>query len=171
MSLRDLKRNLESVYYRPLLRVEEKTDADGFVTGEKIRVFGDVEEIRMNVSPPKSALNQRGYSTEAFGIDIDYDRTLVNFGKCPIEETSMIWIGFYRGIKAYSQTKTYKVGEYVSKDGAIYECNTSIPNPEAFDPSHWEECKPNFIVRRVSKDARHGGGNTIAIKEVPLNVD
>lgn len=169
--MRDQKRNLESVYYRPLLRVEDKTDSDGFVTGENIRVFGDVSEIRMNVSPPKSALNQRGYSTESFGIDIDFDRKLVNFGKCPIEETSMIWIGFHRGIKAYSSTRTYNVGEYVSKDGSIYECSTPVTPPESFNISHWEECKPNYIVKSVAKDARHGGGNTVLIKEVPLNAD
>lgn len=162
--MRDQKINLESVYYRPLLSTEDKIDRDGNITGEKVRIFGDVSEVRMNVSPPKSSINH-----ESFGADTEYDRTLVKFGECRIKETSSLWIGFPRGIKAYSDNRVYKVGEYTSKNGGIYECRTAIKNPEAFNHDHWEECMPNYIVKRVAADKRHGGGTSIFVKEVPIN--
>lgn len=38
---------------------------------------------------------------------------------------------------AYSTTKTYAVGEYVTRSGKLYRCTTAITEPEAWTSGHW----------------------------------
>ena len=39
---------------------------------------------------------------------------------------------------AYSSSKTYDVGIFVTQGGSIYECNTAITTAEAWNSSHWD---------------------------------
>ena len=41
--------------------------------------------------------------------------------------------------EAFSATKTYAVGAYVSKDGKYYKCKTAIETAGAWDGTKWEE--------------------------------
>ena len=47
---------------------------------------------------------------------------------------------------AYDATSTYAVGDIVSYNNAIYECNTAIATPEAFNPSKWDVVDIKDIV-------------------------
>lgn len=46
---------------------------------------------------------------------------------------------FNNKIAAYDATKTYKVGDRVSKDGKIYVCKTEVKTPTAWSESNWYE--------------------------------
>lgn len=40
---------------------------------------------------------------------------------------------------AYSTSKTYAVGEYVTRSGSLYRCTTAITEPEAWTSGHWSK--------------------------------
>lgn len=42
---------------------------------------------------------------------------------------------------AYSASSTYAVGDYCTKDGYLYQCNTAISTAEAWTAAHWTQCK------------------------------
>ena len=42
---------------------------------------------------------------------------------------------------AYDATSTYSVGDLVTHGGRLYECNTAISSPEAWNATHWTEKK------------------------------
>lgn len=42
---------------------------------------------------------------------------------------------------AYSASTTYAVGDYVTKDGYLYRCNTAISTAEAWTAAHWTQVK------------------------------
>lgn len=42
---------------------------------------------------------------------------------------------------AYSASATYAVGDYVTKDNYLYQCNTAISTAEAWTAAHWTQVK------------------------------
>jgi len=83
-----LERNKRSVWYALYKGVTDVVDSSDYKTGEKTKTFGAPVEIKVNVSAA------RGFSeTEGFGINEDYDRTIVTHDmSCPISESTRLWV-------------------------------------------------------------------------------
>lgn len=83
-----LDRNKQSVWYALYTGVTDVTDSDGYKTGEKTKTYATPVEIKVNVSASKGSA-----ITEGFGVNEDYDRTIVTHDMtCPIEETTRLWV-------------------------------------------------------------------------------
>ena len=83
-----LNRNKQSVWYSLYQGVTDVVDSNGYKTGEKTKTFAEPVEIKVNVSASRGSA-----ITEGFGVNGDYDRTIVTHDlSCPIEETTRIWV-------------------------------------------------------------------------------
>lgn len=86
--MRDLDRNKQKIFYSLYIGKEPILDGDGNDSGESRITYSNPEKFRINVSTTKNEA-----STEAFGINADYDRTMVTHDKSfPIDEQSILWI-------------------------------------------------------------------------------
>ncbi|WP_040664361.1 hypothetical protein [Oscillibacter ruminantium] len=47
-------------------------------------------------------------------------------------------MGAARAAEAYSTTKTYAVGDYCTRDGALFKCTVAITAPETWTAGHWK---------------------------------
>lgn len=63
---------------------------------------------------------------------------------------------------AYSDTSTYKVGDYCIYDQAMYKCKEGISEPEEFAPEHWERVsiaeEMDGLTNRVTPIEKGGTG-------------
>lgn len=59
----------------------------------------------------------------------------------------------------YSDTKTYSVGDFCIKDGALYTCSTAIVVPEEWDEEHWISA---VLSQCISERQSYNWGNGIA---------
>lgn len=84
-----LAENRQTVYYSELISVTDEVDEDGYKTGEKQKVYSEPKPFLIYVSPA------RGDATwMPFGISHTYTNVMSTCDKdCPIEETSVLWIG------------------------------------------------------------------------------
>jgi hypothetical protein len=83
-----LTQNKQTIYYA---LYENRTDIikDGLKTGSKEKTYSDPVAFRCNVSPARGVADE-----EQFGINTDYDRTIVTtVMDCPIQEDSILWVG------------------------------------------------------------------------------
>jgi len=80
--------NTQEVFYALYSSSVEIMDGE-YKTGEKQTTYHAPVSMWANVSP------QRGTADyEPFGVDIDYDRTMVlSDMNCPIDEHSVLWLG------------------------------------------------------------------------------
>ncbi|MBR1750439.1 MAG: hypothetical protein IJ740_06070 [Ruminococcus sp.] len=86
--MRDLKRNSTAVYYKNFIRAGDYKDEYGNKTGTPVRVYGEMKSCEMSVSGSKGSAD-----SQAFGIDLDYDRTLSTADmSCEIDEYSILWL-------------------------------------------------------------------------------
>lgn len=85
--MRTLRRNTQIVYYALLTAIENVTDDNGFITGEKRPIYGKPQKIRINVSP-----NKGNDYVAAFGTNTQYDRVMVTHRDLPIDEKTVLWI-------------------------------------------------------------------------------
>lgn len=83
-----LNRNKQGVWYSLYQGVTDVVDSNGYKTGEKTKSYATPVEIKVNVSASKGSA-----ITEGFGVNEDYDRTIVTHDMtCPIEETTRLWV-------------------------------------------------------------------------------
>ena len=74
----------------------------------------------------------------------------------------------------YSSSGTYAIGNFVTHDGKLYECNTDIPTPEAWTPAHWTETTMADETATLQKDVSQlknivsGGLEEIEITNEPI---
>ena len=81
--------NKKKIYFALLSGSTDIVDADGYKTGEKMKVYGLPIVMYANVSPSSGMADMM-----PFGVDLDYDRTMVTGDiNCPIDEQSILWIG------------------------------------------------------------------------------
>lgn len=57
--------------------------------------------------------------------------------------------GVVTGLQEYNPNETHDVGEHVRYNNNIYECNTAITTPEAWNSSHWTLLKPMLKLLSV----------------------
>lgn len=67
----------------------------------------------------------------------------------------------------YSSSSTYDVDDFVRYGNYLYQCNTAITTPEAWDSTHWTAITSNsnlsanaLNIIKAYVDAHSGGGNT-----------
>ena len=86
--MRTLSRNKRSLYYKLYLGEVENTDG-GNLTGESTPAYGDLTELRCNVSASVGS-----DAVSAFGGFTNYSRTVaVADINCPMDEESIVWFG------------------------------------------------------------------------------
>ena len=86
--MRTLGRNKRSLYYKLYLGEVENTDG-GNLTGESTPAYGDLTELRCNVSASVGS-----DAVSAFGGFTNYSRTVAVANiNCPMDEESIVWFG------------------------------------------------------------------------------
>lgn len=80
--------NEQTFYYALYLGKTRNTDSQGYYTGESSINYDTPVECKANISAARGEA-----STEPFGNDVDYDRTIVTCEDLPIDEQSILWIG------------------------------------------------------------------------------
>lgn len=86
--MRNLRRNLFTVYFKLFIKTEEIIDPYGNPTGSFKPVYGELQSARLCVSPSKG-----GTSDDMFGSTLDYDRAMTTADTaCLIDENSILWL-------------------------------------------------------------------------------
>jgi hypothetical protein len=110
--MRSLERNKRTLYYAVYMGEEPLLDDQGFETGESRPTYGDINELRCNVS---SASGED--AVEAFGSFTRYTRAVcVADNNCPLDEDSIVWFGIPT-TEPYNYIVTLKAD---SKNGIMY---------------------------------------------------
>lgn len=87
--MRTLKRNQVKVWYKLLTGEEEIVRINGLRTGEFFKTYSEPTYVMANVAPATG-----NASIEPFGIETNYTHIMLVQGTdCPIDETSILWIG------------------------------------------------------------------------------
>ena len=109
--MRTLNRNKRTLYYKLYLGEVENTDG-GDLTGESTPAYGQLKELRCNVSASVGA-----DAISAFGGFTNYTRTIaVSDVSCPMDEDSIVWFGV-----PLDQPYNYIVTKRAdSKNGILY---------------------------------------------------
>lgn len=86
--MRDLRRNLSTVCFKPYAGQEEILDEYGNATGSFVPKYGALQTAHLCVSP-----NKGSSEAEMFGTLVDYDRTMTTADAgCPIDENTILWL-------------------------------------------------------------------------------
>lgn len=163
-----LVRDRERIYYA-LYRGVTEIQKDGLYTGAREKSYDPVALTMMPVSGARTAYGfvSNVVQMEFFGLDKPYSKTMWTHDMdCPITEETIVWLGLGE-LKAYSTSKSYKVGDMVIHDGKIVQCVTPVEQ-EDYDPEAWEAVPHNYIVTGISKQPNMIG---YAIKEVDFRED
>lgn len=165
--MREMRRDLEPVWYSNYVSQDALEDQNGYFTGERVLTMTVPTLVMGNVSPPGGEVGLASHlRIEAFGYTKDYKRKVKIYRKCDIGNEARVWIGLPKNISAY-RPSCYKVGCLVIKDTGIFRCIAPITTPESWTAAHWESVNHNNIVRRISNAEIHGGGIMIELEEVP----
>lgn len=110
--MRSLNKNKRPIYYALHIKDEPILDEYGNETGESNPLYGDIKELRCNVSATTGE-----EAVQAFGSLTNYTRTIcVSDNNCPIAEQTIIWFGI-----ATSEPHNYIVLRKAdSKNGILY---------------------------------------------------
>ena len=110
--MRSLEKNKRTLYYAVYLREEPLLDEQGFETGESKPIYGDITELRCNISSSSGE-----EAVEAFGSFTNYTRAVcVADNNCPLTEESVVWFGIPI-TEPYNYIVTLKAD---SKNGIMY---------------------------------------------------
>ena len=110
--MRSLERNKRTLYYALYQNDELIIDEQGFETGESKPTYGEITELRCNIS---SASGEE--IVEAFGSFTNYTRAVsVADNNCPLAENSIVWFGIPT-TEPYNYIVTLKAD---SKNGIMY---------------------------------------------------
>ncbi len=110
--MRSLERNKRTIHYAIYLGDAPILDEQGFETGESRPTYGNINELRCNVS---SASGED--AVEAFGNFTRYTRAVcVSDNNCPLDEDSVVWFGIPTS-EPYNYIVTLKAD---SKNGIMY---------------------------------------------------
>ena len=82
--MRALERNKRTLHYAVYVREEPLLDEQGFETGESQPIYGEIMELRCNISPATGE-----EAVEAFGTYANYSRAVcVADNNCPLAENA-----------------------------------------------------------------------------------
>lgn len=86
--MRTLRKNARPIYYAPLISERNAVDEKGHITSEKVRVYGEQSQARVNYS------SERGENVTAlFGETKDYDLVITSTRNgLPIDESAILWV-------------------------------------------------------------------------------
>ena len=86
--MRDLRRNLSTVYFKLYKGKKELLDKNGCATGSFELLYGDLQSARLCVGPSKG-----NSKIDLFGSMEDYDRAMTTANTdCPIDENAILWL-------------------------------------------------------------------------------
>lgn len=86
--MRNLRRNLQPVFFKKYLGEEEILDMWGNSTGSYLPIYGELQSTMICVSP-----NKGSSEVDMFGTLADYDRTMTTADiNCKIDEHSVLWV-------------------------------------------------------------------------------
>ena len=86
--MRNLARNQTMIYYKRLIGKEDVLDDDSNITGDYELIYGELQSLNISVSANKGTTE-----ADAFGTDLDYDRTLSTADmSCDIDENTILWL-------------------------------------------------------------------------------
>ena len=110
--MRSLERNKRTIHYAVYVGEEPLFDDQGFETGESRPTYGDINELRCNISAASGE-----EAVEAFGSFSNYTRAVcVADNNCPLAENYIVWFGIPT-IEPYNYIVTLKAE---SKNGIMY---------------------------------------------------
>lgn len=110
--MRSLERNKRTLHYALYISDEPILDEQGYETGESRPAYGDINELRCNIS---AATGEE--AVEAFGTYSNYSRAVcVAENDCPLAEGAIVWFGV-PVTATYNYIVTRKAD---SKNGIIY---------------------------------------------------
>ena len=110
--MRNLNRNKRQLYYALFIKDEPILDEYGNETSESIPTYGEITELRCNVSAASGE-----EAVEAFGSFTNYTRSVcVSDNNCPIAEQTIVWFGV-APTEPYNYIVTRKAD---SKNGILY---------------------------------------------------
>lgn len=101
MRLKDLRINQVPFWYQQYLDEVEKTDADGNLTGETMKIYSNPIRALARISP-----NTGRAESSPFGADISYDKTISTVVRLPIDEYSRLFIDIEPIINEDGSTET-----------------------------------------------------------------
>lgn len=86
--MKSMRRNQQTVIYKPYTSKTETVDINGNYTGEFTKTYGSAVTIRASVSAAKGEAE-----AELFGASLQYSKTMVvDNVTCPIDEYSQLWV-------------------------------------------------------------------------------
>lgn len=110
--MRSLNRNKRKIYYALYKNDELILDEYGNESGESTPTYGDITELRCNVSAASGE-----DAVQAFGSFTNYSRAVcVSDNNCPIAENTVVWFGIDT-TEPYNYIVTRKAD---SKNGILY---------------------------------------------------
>lgn len=110
--MRSLERNKRTLHYALFINDEPIVDEYGNETGERKPTYGDITELRCNVSAAVGA-----EVVQAFGSFTNYTRVVcVSDDTLPIAEQTIVWFGVPM-TEPYNYVVTRKAD---SKNGTLY---------------------------------------------------
>ena len=110
--MRSLERNKRTLHYALYQNDEPIIDEQGYETGESKPTYGDIVELRCNIS---SASGEE--AVQAFGSFTNYTRAVsVADNNCPLAENAIVWFGI-PPTEPYNYIVTRKAD---SKNGIMY---------------------------------------------------
>jgi hypothetical protein len=110
--MRSLERNKRTLHYAVYLGEEPLLDDQGFETGESVPTYGEIIELRCNISAASGE-----EAVEAFGSFSQYTRAVcVSDNNCPLAENSIVWFGIPTS-EPYNYIVVRKAD---SKNGILY---------------------------------------------------
>ena len=87
--MRSLNKNKQPIHYALYEKDEPILDEYGNETGESNPLYGEIKELRCNVS---AAIGEE--AVQAFGSFTNYARTIcVSDNNCPLAEHTIVWFG------------------------------------------------------------------------------
>lgn len=110
--MRGLNRNKRLIHYALYIGETEVIDSNGYETGEVAPTYGDIAELRCNISVASGE-----DVVQAFGSFTNYSRVIcVADTACPIAEQTVVWFGVPTD-EPYNYVVTRKAD---SKNGVLY---------------------------------------------------
>lgn len=85
--MRDLKRNKQLIHFKNIIKTVEIIDENGNGTGSFQSIYGDMQELYINISASKGVVN-----ANPFGAGLQYDKILLTSLNLDINEYSVFWI-------------------------------------------------------------------------------
>ena len=156
-----LQRNKSFLYYALYKGKTYVQDTNGNRTGEYTVSYYNPVPLYANISAARGTAD-----LEEFGINLNYSKTIVlDDPFCPIDEHSVLWLGFDKELPPFDSTAYYWEGMKVEYNSLFYRAKQYM-GPGNFDSTKWEKIPYNYVVVSV---ARSINSVKYAIKEVDVS--